>query len=90
MPTHARPPPARNYDRPWRVEESPKKGGKGKGRKGGDGEEGEDGGRVPYSEAFPDLVDIELVRMVERDILDTSPAVRFDDIAGLDEAKGLI
>ena len=45
---------------------------------------------MPYSEAHAEAVDIELIRMVERDILDTSPAVRFDDIAGLDDAKGLI
>jgi len=97
VPAHARPPVPRHYDRPWRVDDSPKGKGKGK-RKGkgrgrgsdGSGDEDEDEGRVPYSEAHAEAVDIELIRMVERDILDTSPAVRFDDIAGLDDAKGLI
>ena len=34
--------------------------------------------------------DAELAEMLERDVLETSPGVRWDDIAGLTEAKRLL
>lgn len=64
-------------------------------RRGGEGG-AEDGGpsrarvKKPYSEVCSNAAERELIAMIENDILDSNPGVRFEDIAGLDEAKGLI
>ena len=34
--------------------------------------------------------DSELIRMLERDVIDKNPKVSFDDIAELDEAKKIL
>lgn len=34
--------------------------------------------------------DCELIRMLERDVIDKNPGVSFDDIAELDEAKKIL
>ena len=34
--------------------------------------------------------DIDLIRMLERDVIDRNPQVKFDDIAELDEAKKIL
>ena len=34
--------------------------------------------------------DVELIRTLERDVVDKNPCVKFDDIADLDEAKKLL
>ena len=34
--------------------------------------------------------DTELIRMLERDVIDRNPQVKFDDIAELDEAKKIL
>eukprot|EP00899_Mesostigma_viride_P009949 jgi/Mesvir1/18956/Mv18924-RA.1 len=60
---------------------APEKGGKG-GKKGG-----EDGESVLSKYNGPDP---ELAQQLERDVLDQSPGVRWDDIAGLKEAKRLL
>ena len=41
---------------------------------------------------YPDGVgpDTELIEMLERDVIDKSPNVHFDDIADLDETKKLL
>eukprot|EP00697_Spironema_sp_BW2_P001063 gnl/Spiro4/11446_TR6047_c0_g1_i1.p1 gnl/Spiro4/11446_TR6047_c0_g1~~gnl/Spiro4/11446_TR6047_c0_g1_i1.p1 ORF type:complete len:392 (-),score=86.88 gnl/Spiro4/11446_TR6047_c0_g1_i1:668-1807(-) len=57
------------------------------GKKGGGGATQRNG---PTS-SFPHLeADKELVQMLERDIIDKGVRVRFDDIAGLDDAKRLL
>ena len=48
------------------------------------------GGKPKYSELHHLAADTELIAMVENDMLDLSPNVSFDSIAGLEEAKGLI
>ena len=49
-----------------------------------------DGNKLPYSEVHPDAVNGDLILGIERDIVDTNPRVRWDDIAGLKEAKTLL
>ena len=46
-----------------------------------------DGNKLPYSETCDSAVDTDLIAGIEREILDTSPKVRWDDIAGLKAAK---
>jgi len=36
------------------------------------------------------LVDEQLIRMLERDVIDKNPSVSFDDIAELDDAKKIL
>ncbi|XP_061338539.1 katanin p60 ATPase-containing subunit A1 [Gastrolobium bilobum] len=50
----------------------------------GDGEDGKSK-RAQYEGPDPDLAE-----MLERDVLETSPGVRWDDVAGLTEAKRLL
>ncbi|CAH9146731.1 unnamed protein product [Cuscuta epithymum] len=50
----------------------------------GDGEDGK-AKKVEYEGPDPDLA-----AMLERDVLETSPGVRWDDVAGLSEAKRLL
>lgn len=52
----------------------------------GDGE-GEDGKAKKREYDGPDA---DLAAMLERDVLDSSPGVRWDDVAGLAEAKRLL
>jgi len=71
--------------------------GSGGGREGGRGGAGRGGGaaeekRQTYAEARGAAAagESELIETIERDILVRHPGVRFEDIAGLEEAKGLI
>eukprot|EP01138_Halocafeteria_seosinensis_P006238 gb/GECG01006379.1/.p1 GENE.gb/GECG01006379.1/~~gb/GECG01006379.1/.p1 ORF type:complete len:462 (+),score=65.15 gb/GECG01006379.1/:1-1386(+) len=65
---------------------------KGRQKGGRDNEEQNLGpnGKPRYSEVCNTGVDKEIVEMVERDILELNPNVKFESIAGLDDAKGLI
>lgn len=51
---------------------------------------GANGERPKYSEVHSLAVDKELIEMIESEILDVNPDCKFDDIAGLDDAKGLL
>jgi len=65
----------RNYDRPWLNQKKEKKT------------------PTTFMEFhYPDGVgpDTELIEMLERDVIDKSPNVHFDDIADLDETKKLL
>lgn len=53
-------------------------------RQNGDAEDGKS------SKGQYDGPDPELAEMLERDVLETSPGVRWDDVAGLTEAKRLL
>ena len=73
---------SRDYEKPWipKVQKDKKK----KGGKKGDGDDS------PFLlHHYPDGQgpDAELIRMLERDMLDKNPNVTFDDIASLDSAK---
>lgn len=73
-------------------------GGGGRGRdKGGQARGGRPSvakGGVAGKPKFSDVVDepenMELIKMIERDIVDNAPSVRMEDIAGLDDAKHLL
>ena len=68
-------PSGRNYDKPW---QQPKK------------EKTEPTTFLEYH--YPDGVgpDIDLIQMMEREVIDKSPNVSFDDIADLDDTKKLL
>ena len=73
----------RNYEKPWKVNAKNEQESK-----------VPQGERSAFMDAkFPDGAtgpDIELIQMLEHDVLDQSPAVTFDDIAELQEAKQLL
>lgn len=67
--------------------------GRGHGRRGAGG--GGDGKKGPkakpkYSDVVDDPESMDAIRMIERDIVDNSPSVHWDDIAGCEDAKGLL
>lgn len=69
----------RNYDKPWQVSEKDKK------KKGKSPED-----ESPFLlNCYPDGKgpDAELIKMLERDIVDKNPGISFDDIASLNNAK---
>jgi katanin p60 ATPase-containing subunit A1 len=64
---------------------------------GGGGAAGEGGEGALPRQRYSDVVraaggglDVELVERLEREILDLAPAVKWEDIAGLDDAKGVL
>ena len=64
--------------------------GGGSSKKAGGGAGGEDS---PYLQSvYPNGQgpDTDLIRMLERDVIDRNPQVKFDDIAELDEAKKIL
>jgi katanin p60 ATPase-containing subunit A1 len=59
----------------------------------GGGGAGGGGGAAPrpkYSEVHAGAVDRELIERLEREMLDLAPNVKWGDIAGLDDAKGVL
>jgi len=75
----------RNYDKPWKVRQSSKED-----KKKGKGAKDEDS---PFLLShYPDGTgpDAELIKMLERDMLDRNPNVSFDDIASLQDAKQVL
>lgn len=70
----------RDYEKPWQKSDKDKK------KKGKKGEEDS-----PFLlHCYPDGKggpDSELIKMLERDIVDRNPGISFDDIASLDNAK---
>ena len=50
------------------------------------------GGKKKYSELAREegMVDLELIEMIERDIVDAAPKITFDNIAGLEHTKQLL
>jgi hypothetical protein len=56
----------------------------------GNGAGGEKKGKLKYSEVNTNPADHDLIQMVENDMLEVNPNVHWDDIAGLEQAKGLI
>ncbi|KAG2446187.1 hypothetical protein HXX76_000780 [Chlamydomonas incerta] len=73
------------YDKPWRQNMQGKQGAPGPGGKPGD--KGGAGEKPKRQYAGPDQ---ELAAMLERDIVDQGTAVKWDDIAGLEEAKRVL
>ena len=73
----------RNYEKPWKLPEE-KKVEKGK--------EKNDGKKSFLLHCYPDGAgpDAELIEMLEREVVDTNPNVKFDDIAELDQAKKIL
>lgn len=51
---------------------------------------GEKGKKPKYSEVHEGAVDMPLITMIEKEILDANPKVKWDDVAGLKEAKRLL
>ena len=69
-----------------------RRGGANRGARNAGGKRG-DGGRPSFLEAKRDEIgpnDMQLVEMIERDILDSAPKVRWTDIADLSSAKALL
>jgi len=74
----------RNYEKPWKVPEEKKSNNQAK--------------ETPPNKSsfllhcYPDGVgpDSELIEMLERDVVDTNPNVKFEDIAELDQAKNIL
>ncbi|GFR41454.1 hypothetical protein Agub_g2142 [Astrephomene gubernaculifera] len=75
---------AAGYDKPWR-QNMADKGGAAGGGKGGAGAAGAAANKKQY--VGPDQ---ELANMLERDIIDQGISVKWDDIAGLEEAKRVL
>ena len=69
---------ARNYNKPWLKQDQP-------------GKKGDDKSSFLLS-VYPDGVgpDSDLINMLERDVIDKNPQVKFDDIAELDDAKKVL
>ena len=66
-------------------------GGGGGGAAGGGGGKGKDGkAKVPFADLPEHAPDKELISVLERDVLDRTPSVKWDDIAGLGDAKKLL
>jgi hypothetical protein len=57
---------------------------------GGDDDDGSAADRPRYSEVHRASPDFDLIERLEREILDLEPNVRWGDIAGLDDAKGVL
>eukprot|EP00929_Paragymnodinium_shiwhaense_P086779 TRINITY_DN47213_c0_g1_i1.p1 TRINITY_DN47213_c0_g1~~TRINITY_DN47213_c0_g1_i1.p1 ORF type:complete len:626 (-),score=100.52 TRINITY_DN47213_c0_g1_i1:357-2126(-) len=80
---------ARNYKKPWLEGKDSKPGGK-----GGKPQEAGSGAKSPFLESLygPDGKgpDADLVQMLERDCVERCPAVSWDVIAGLEQAKALL
>ena len=77
-----------NYSKPW-LQNMPSTGSNTGQRKGGGGASDDS----PFLQSvYPDGKgpDIDLIRMLERDVIDRNPQVKFDDIAELDEAKKIL
>jgi len=87
-----------NYNKPW-LQNSPnqvsggspgrRSGGPPKTKKGG----GATGGESEFMlSMYPngDGPDVELIRMLERDVIERNPQVSFEDIAGCTEAKKIL
>lgn len=83
----------RNYKKPW-LDNAPPKAGKDDGRKGGGKADGEGAAAGSFMEHCygPDGKgpDVDLIQMLERDCIDRCPQVKWDSIAGLDQAKQLL
>lgn len=71
----------RNYEKPWKTEE--KKDSK---------KENEKAKSSYLLSVYPEGVgpDSDLIDMLEREVVDTSPCVKFEDIAELDQAKNTL
>ena len=79
----------RNYDKPWKVPEVKKpKGEKEKNKKDNVNEDSNKSkfllNRYPPDGVGPDT---DLIEMIEREVVETNPNVKFEDIAELDSAK---
>jgi katanin p60 ATPase-containing subunit A1 len=74
----------RNYDKPWKVPEEKKINNK---------QQKEIANKSSFLlHCYPDGVgpDADLIEMLERDVVDTNPNVKFEDIAELDTAKNIL
>eukprot|EP00742_Colponemidia_sp_Colp-10_P008270 GILJ01008943.1.p1 GENE.GILJ01008943.1~~GILJ01008943.1.p1 ORF type:complete len:612 (-),score=121.33 GILJ01008943.1:230-2065(-) len=76
----------RNYDKPWQQPMPPTPP---------PASQGENGGRKSfaqhvYGDRNGEGPDSELINMLEREVIDKAPQVKFDDIADLDDAKRLL
>ena len=83
--------PRVNYSKPWLQNLPAAAGGPGKGGSGSkSAAAGEDSEFL--KSVYPDGLgpDADLIRMLERDVVDRNPKVSFDDIAELDEAKKIL
>mmetsp|Transcript_34267 Transcript_34267/g.61825 ORF Transcript_34267/g.61825 Transcript_34267/m.61825 type:complete len:574 (-) Transcript_34267:400-2121(-) len=78
----------RKYDKPWLSNAA----GKGNGPGGAGGGGGSDGSKPTGAEARKQYQgpDMELAGMLERDIMDSSPGIKWSDIAGLEEPKRVL
>jgi len=72
----------------------PKRTGDQKGNQSNEKKAGKDGEKKSFLDhCYPDGLkgpDSELIQMLEKDVVDTNPNVRFDDIASLDDAKNIL
>ncbi len=74
----------RNYEKPWKVPEEKKTNNQPK--------EAASNKSSFLLHCYPDGVgpDSDLIEMLERDVVDTNPNVKFEDIAELDQAKNVL
>lgn len=83
----------RNYDKPWKGENNNNKDNKDNKRKDGKDKKDEKDPKEGKSDfilsVYPDGVgpDIELIEMIEREVVESTPNVKFEDIAELEAAK---
>ncbi len=75
----------RNYEKPWKMPEE---------KKNGNNQQKETATNKSsfLLHCYPDGVgpDTDLIEMLERDVVDTNPNVKFEDIAELDTAKNIL
>lgn len=74
----------RNYDKPWKGDDNKKKDAKDPKEK--DPKEGKSEFLLHF---YPDGVgpDVELIEMIEKEVVESNPNVKFEDIAELEQAK---
>lgn len=80
----------RNYEKPWQKGADKKK--KEKSEKGEKGAKKKEDSSPFLDHHYPDGngPDVELIKMLEREIIDKNPNVQFEDIASLDNAKQIL
>ena len=83
----------RNYEKPWKVSDNGGKNNQGKrddkGKENKDGKDPKEGKSAFLLNCYPDGVgpDTDLIEMIEKEVVENNPCVKFEDIAELDQAK---
>ena len=81
----------RNYDKPWKMDNNNNKGKKDDkgGKENKEGKDPKEGKSAFLLNCYPDGVgpDTDLIEMIEKEVVENNPNVKFEDIAELESAK---